>query len=66
VTDAGVAALLAEAACRGADYNVRVNVSALDDPTKGATLASESKALVKSVADLAAKVAAKVESSLSP
>ena len=66
VTDAGVAALLAEAACKGADYNVRVNVSALDDPAKGARLASESKQLVKTVADLAAKVAAKVESSLSP
>jgi glutamate formiminotransferase/formiminotetrahydrofolate cyclodeaminase len=66
VTDAGVAALLAEAACKGADYNVRVNVSALDDPAKGARLASESRQLVKTVADLAAKVAAKVESSLSP
>jgi glutamate formiminotransferase/formiminotetrahydrofolate cyclodeaminase len=66
VTDAGIAALLAEAACKGADYNVRVNVSALDDPAKGAKLASESRQLVKTIADLAAKVAAKVESSLSP
>jgi glutamate formiminotransferase/formiminotetrahydrofolate cyclodeaminase len=66
VTDAGVAALLAEAACKGADYNVRVNVTALDEPSKGASLATESKQLVKKVADLAAKVAAKVESSLSP
>jgi len=66
LTDAGVAALLAEAACKGADYNVRVNVSALEDPAKGAGLAKESKELVKKVADLAAKVAAKVERSLSP
>jgi len=66
VTDAGVAALLAEAACKGADYNVRVNVSALEDPAKGADLARESKELVRKVGDLAAKVAAKVESSLSP
>ena len=65
VTDAGVAALLAEAACKGADYNVRVNVSALEDPSTGARLASESRQLVKKVVDLAAKVAARVEASLS-
>jgi glutamate formiminotransferase / formiminotetrahydrofolate cyclodeaminase len=66
VTDAGVAALLAEAACKGADYNVRVNVTALEDPSKGAKLASESRLLVKKAADLAAHVARQVESSLSP
>jgi len=65
VTDAGVAALLAEAACKGADYNVRVNVSAMEDPSSGAKLANESKQLVKKVAELAAKVAARVEASLS-
>jgi glutamate formiminotransferase/formiminotetrahydrofolate cyclodeaminase len=64
VTDAGVAALLAEAACKGADYNVRVNVAALEDRTKGAALASESRGLVKKAAELAAKVAERVESSL--
>ena len=63
ITDAGVAALLAEAACKGADYNVRVNVSALEDPAKGTVLARESRELVKKVADLAAKVAARVEAS---
>ena len=65
VTDAGVAALLAEAACKGADYNVRVNVAALEDPSAGAGLANESRQLVKKVVDLAAKVAARVEASLS-
>jgi glutamate formiminotransferase / formiminotetrahydrofolate cyclodeaminase len=66
VTDAGVAALLAEAACKGADYNVRVNVSALEDRSKGEALAKESAQLVKKVIDLAASVAKRVESSLSP
>jgi len=65
ITDAGMAALLAEAACKGADYNVRVNVSALEDPAKGASLASESSRLVKKAADIAARVAARVESALS-
>ena len=65
ITDAGVAALLAEAACKGADYNVRVNISALEDPAKGASLASESSQLVKKAANIAAKVAARVESAFS-
>jgi glutamate formiminotransferase/formiminotetrahydrofolate cyclodeaminase len=66
ITDAGVAALLAEAACKGADYNVRVNVSALEDGSKGEPLAKESARLVKKAVDLAARVAKRVESSLSP
>jgi glutamate formiminotransferase/formiminotetrahydrofolate cyclodeaminase len=65
VTDAGIAALLAEAACRGADYNVRVNVAALDDPSKGKQLASESAQLVNKVVELASKAAGRVELSLS-
>ena len=65
ITDAGVAALLAEAACKGADYNVRVNVSALEDRSKGERLASESKELVKEAAKIAAKVAARVETAFS-
>jgi glutamate formiminotransferase / formiminotetrahydrofolate cyclodeaminase len=65
ITDAGVAALLAEAACKGAAYNVRVNVAALDDPSKGKRLASESAQLVKTVVEVASEVAGRVELSLS-
>jgi glutamate formiminotransferase/formiminotetrahydrofolate cyclodeaminase len=64
ISDAGVAALLAEAACKGAAYNVRINVAALDDPAKGKQLASESAQLVKKVVELGSKVAERVELSL--
>ncbi len=49
-SDAGVAALLAEAACRGAAFNVRINVAALEDPSLGAPLADEAARLVADTA----------------
>jgi glutamate formiminotransferase/formiminotetrahydrofolate cyclodeaminase len=65
ITDAGVAALLAHASCKGAAYNVRVNVQALDDKSKGESLAREAQKLVKEANDLAAKVSEAVERALS-
>lgn len=47
-SDAGVAALLAEAACRGAAYNVRINVSAMPEKSTGLKLAEEAARLVAS------------------
>ena len=61
VSDAGVAALLAEAACRGAAYNVRINVAALDDKSKGQALVDEAKALVERASRHAAATTAAVE-----
>jgi glutamate formiminotransferase/formiminotetrahydrofolate cyclodeaminase len=47
VSDAGVAALVADAAVRGAVYNIRINVAALDDPSRGQSLVTEALDLVE-------------------
>ncbi|HEV7593750.1 MAG TPA: glutamate formimidoyltransferase [Gemmatimonadaceae bacterium] len=65
VTDAGVAALLAEAACKGAAYNVRVNVAALEDRSRGDDLLRRASAAVKEIEELAARTYALVERALS-
>jgi glutamate formiminotransferase/formiminotetrahydrofolate cyclodeaminase len=61
VSDAGVAALLAEAACRGAVYNVRINVSALEDKSKGARLVEECGRLLEMAAERRQSVTVLVE-----
>ena len=63
-SDAGVAALLAEAACRGAVYNVRINVVAMPDRAAGTPLAEEAERLVARCAADAARARAAVEAQL--
>jgi glutamate formiminotransferase/formiminotetrahydrofolate cyclodeaminase len=64
VSDAGVAALLAEAACRGAAYNVRINIGALEDKSRGAALVDEARELVSRTASFAAQAIAAVAAGL--
>jgi glutamate formiminotransferase/formiminotetrahydrofolate cyclodeaminase len=61
VSDAGVAALLADAACRGAAYNVRINVAALPDRSVGASLAAEAQRIAADTSKRAASVVDLVE-----
>ncbi|MEJ7812608.1 MAG: glutamate formimidoyltransferase [Gemmatimonadaceae bacterium] len=61
VSDAGVAALLAEAACRGAAYNVRINVAAMGDRSAGQPLVDEARRLVEACARSTASAVAAVE-----
>ncbi len=64
VTDAGVAALLAEAGCKGASYNVRVNVAALSDKSLGRGLEREALDLVASATAAAAEACSIVETGI--
>ncbi len=64
LTDAGVSALLAAAACRGAAYNVRINVSSLEDRSSGSALSARALQLVEETDHLAGKVSSLVEKAL--
>jgi glutamate formiminotransferase/formiminotetrahydrofolate cyclodeaminase len=64
VTDAGVAALLAEAGCKGASYNVRINVAALSDKSLGRELEREAMDLVASASAAAAETCTIVEKAI--
>ena len=63
-SDAGVAALLAEAGCIGASYNVRINVVALSDRSLGAALELEARQLVVKAGELARRTSEAVERAL--
>jgi len=65
ITDAGVAALLAEAGCKAAVYNVRINVSSLEDRSRGEPLVREARQLVERVVASGQAVSRAVESALS-
>jgi glutamate formiminotransferase/formiminotetrahydrofolate cyclodeaminase len=60
-SDAGIAALLAEAGCIGASYNVRINVGALGDRAAGERLLEESRQIVARTRELAGRTAEVVE-----
>ena len=64
VSDGGVAALLAEAACKGAVYNVRINVTSMSDRSLGEGLINEAKQVMSRTAAAARKVEAIVERQL--
>jgi len=68
VGDACVAALLAEAACRAAVLNVRLNVASLDDAgtERGAELASEARKLLDAASMHARIAEAEAERSMRP
>jgi formiminotetrahydrofolate cyclodeaminase len=64
ISDAGVASLLAEAACRGAAYNVKINVAALPDRARGGALVREADDLVRRTRETTRRVTSLVDAQL--
>ncbi|HJR64669.1 MAG TPA: glutamate formimidoyltransferase [Gemmatimonadaceae bacterium] len=64
VSDAGVAALLADASCRGAAYNVRINVAALPERQAGRALVEAVDEFVRRSSAGVSRVLALVEKAL--
>jgi glutamate formiminotransferase / formiminotetrahydrofolate cyclodeaminase len=63
-SDAAVAALLAEAGCKGAAFNVRINVASLADRSLGAPLLDEAQRLMEATSKRAADAVARAQATM--
>ena len=64
VSDAGVGAMLAGAAARGAAYNVRINVAGMPRPAEAAALVAEANRLLEAALRESERAAALVEAAI--
>ena len=64
ITDAGVCAIMAEAACRGARLNVEINLVYIREPELEADVRREVRRMCESAASISARVEKRVRESL--